>query len=132
MADPRRAPLTPRTARSSASPDTASAAPDAADRPRVHTLPEAAAILRVRQSWLERQAAARKIPFTMLGGAYHFTTDHLLTIIRMHEVTPAGHDDAAGATRPVRRPRKLTGTHVNPHDTEPLRARPRTGPRRPA
>jgi hypothetical protein len=87
MADPRRAPLTPRTARSPERPDAAAPAPEAADHPRVHTLPEAAAILRVRQSWLERQAAARKIPFTMLGGAYHFTANHLLAIVRMHEVT---------------------------------------------
>jgi hypothetical protein len=30
---------------------------------------------------LERQAAARKIPFTMLGGAYRFTADHLAAIV---------------------------------------------------
>ena len=35
----------------------------------VHTLDEAATIQRVKKSWLERQAAARKIPFTRLGGA---------------------------------------------------------------
>ena len=45
----------------------------------VHTLDEAAAILRVKPSWLERQAAARKIPFTMLGGSYRFTSDHLIS-----------------------------------------------------
>jgi len=33
----------------------------------VHTLDEAAAILRVKRGWLQRRAAARKIPFTMLG-----------------------------------------------------------------
>ncbi len=54
----------------------------------VHTLDEAAAILRVKPSWLERQAAARRIPFTMLGGSYHFTADHLLAIIRQHEKRP--------------------------------------------
>ena len=41
--------------------------------PALSAAAEAAYILRVKQSWLERQAAARKIPFTMLGGAYKFT-----------------------------------------------------------
>ena len=54
----------------------------------VHTLDEAAVILRVKPSWLERQAAARKIPFTMLGGSYHFTSDHLIAIIRQYEKRP--------------------------------------------
>jgi hypothetical protein len=31
----------------------------------LYTAAEAAEILRVKKSWLERQAAARKIPFTM-------------------------------------------------------------------
>ena len=51
----------------------------------IHTLDEAAAILRVKPSWLERQAAARKIPFTMLGGSYRFTADHLAAIVGLHE-----------------------------------------------
>jgi hypothetical protein len=96
----------------------------------VHTLQEAAAILRVRQSWLERQAAARKIPFTMLGGAYHFTTDHLLTIVQIHEVAPADQDQADSAPRPSRRPGKPAHPQASPPSIEPLRARPRTGRRR--
>jgi hypothetical protein len=58
--------------------------------PAVHTLDEAAAILRVRKSWLERQAAARKIPFTMLG-AYRFTSGHLAAIVRIHEIAHHGN-----------------------------------------
>ncbi len=54
----------------------------------VHTLDEAAIILRVKPSWLERQAAARRIPFTMLGGSYRFTADHLMAIIRQFEQHP--------------------------------------------
>ena len=42
----------------------------------LYTATEAAKILKVKESWLERQAAARKIPFTMLGGAYRFTDGH--------------------------------------------------------
>ena len=53
--------------------------------PTLYTAEEAAEILRVKKSWLERQAAARKIPFTMLGGSYRFTFAHLAAIVQMHE-----------------------------------------------
>ena len=66
--------------------------------PAVYTLAEAAAILRVKESWLERQAAARKIPFTMLGGAYRFTTEHLTAIVRIHEKTPDQESSGAPAS----------------------------------
>jgi excisionase family DNA binding protein len=65
----------------------------------VRTLDEAAAILRVRKSWLERQAAARKIPFTMLGGAYRFTDAHLAEIVRMNEKVPAAGELKMERTR---------------------------------
>lgn len=57
--------------------------------PVVHTMTEAASILRVKESWLEKQAAARKIPFTMLGGCYRFTAEHLAEIIRLNEQVPS-------------------------------------------
>jgi excisionase family DNA binding protein len=93
----------------------------------LYTTAEAAEILRVKPSWLERQAAARKIPFTMLGGAYRFSADHLAAIVAMHESPPAPLERSRGA-RPRRpaehRPAQATGQHV-----APLRARPRSGPR---
>jgi excisionase family DNA binding protein len=66
----------------------------------IHTLEEAAAILRVKPSWLERQAAARKIPFTMLGGSYRFTADHLAAIVNQHENQPAPATPVGAASRP--------------------------------
>jgi excisionase family DNA binding protein len=94
----------------------------------VHTLGEAAAILRVKQSWIERQAAARKIPFTMLGGAYRFTSAHLIEIVRIHENVPAvgARDREADPRTP--RPRQAVGPLV----PTPLRPRPRTGSRQAA
>lgn len=59
-----------------------------AAEPFLYTAAEAAVILRVKTSWLERRAAARKIPFTMLGGSYRFTGDHLAAIVQMHEQLP--------------------------------------------
>ena len=89
----------------------------------VHTIDEAAAILRVKPSWLERQAAARKIPFTMLGGSYHFTSDHLITIIRQFERRPAA-EIAEDSGPPITR-RSAAGRRLTDIKTVPLRPRPR-------
>jgi len=89
----------------------------------VHTLDEAATILRVKPSWLERQAAARKIPFTMLGGSYHFTSDHLIAIIRQFERRPTT-EITADSEHPV--PRRSAAKRVfTDIKTTPLRPRPR-------
>src|SRR5579863_6174656 len=93
----------------------------------VHTLDEAAAILRVKESWLERQAAGRKIPFTMLGGSYRFTSEHLTAIVALHERHPAPVNPLA-SKRALERPPAAPGSH-DPR-AKPLRARPTTGPRR--
>jgi excisionase family DNA binding protein len=72
--------------------------------PALYTAAEAAEILKVKRSWLERQAAARKIPFTMLGGAYRFTDGHLAAIIQMHEKMPSALGKRGSRER-SRRPR---------------------------
>ena len=104
---------------------------DTRSTPKVHTKAEAAVLLRVRESWLERRAAARDIPFTMLGGAYHFTDEHLAEIVRMNESIPA-----AKAPGQPERPRSVRRRGQNRADDAPvvlLRPRPRPdGPRRKA
>ena len=95
--------------------------------PVLHTLEEAAKILRVRKSWLERRAAARKIPFTMLGGCYRFTDDHLAEIVRMHEQGPI---PVAEDVPPPQRGRRSAATGQAATSVAPLRPRPRSGPRR--
>jgi excisionase family DNA binding protein len=104
-------------------------APEAAESANtvlvVRTLDEAAAILRVRKSWLERQAAARKIPFTMLGGAYHFTDAHLAEIVRMNEKVPA-----IGELK-TKRTRRTPHARTQSNGTSVMLLRPRPGgPRR--
>ena len=90
----------------------------------VHTLNEAAVILRVKPSWLQRRAAARKIPFTMLGGAYHFTAEHIAEIVRINEKLPA-------ATREPRAARRTAQERQGDETVTLLRSRPRPdGPRR--
>ena len=99
--------------------------------PMVHTPAEAAAILRVRQSWLERQAAARRIPFTMLGGAYRFTDDHLAEIVRMNEKIPAAEVREVLRHPGLRTPRSQAPGQTDAAPIMPLRPRPRpNGPRR--
>ena len=89
----------------------------------VHTLEEAATILRVKPSWLERQAAARRIPFTMLGGSYRFTADHLMAIIRQFERRPMP-ETTENSERPITR-RTTAERLLTDIKTTPLRPRPR-------
>ncbi len=92
--------------------------------PALYTAAEAAEILRVKQSWLERQAAARKVPFTMLGGAYKFTADHLAAIVQMHEMMPSPSGSGRDGRSRSQRARKPA--QAGRSDIAPLRARPRT------
>ena len=93
----------------------------------VHTLTEAATILRVKPSWLQRRAAARSIPFTMLGGAYHFTAEHIAEIVRMNEKRPAPVTESKDARRKTqeRRPSEtVTILRPRPRPDGPRRKRP--------
>lgn len=105
---------------SSARPTAAGAAPV------MLTAEEAARVLKVKQSWLERQAAARKVPFSMLGGSYRFSARHLAEIVRMNEVEPslsAEQGPPANSKPKARRAADIaTGLEL-------LRPRPRPGPR---
>jgi excisionase family DNA binding protein len=100
------------------------------DGPILYTTEEAAEILRVKKSWLKRQAAARKIPFTMLGRSYRFTSVHLAAIVRMHEEIPVPspwpRDRGTRYQRRAVEPRGTVG------GSAPLRPRPRKGPHRAA
>jgi hypothetical protein len=91
----------------------------------VYTLDEAAAILRVKPSWLERRAAARDIPFTMLGGSYHFTADHLAAIVTQHENRPAALGYDAAEHRPPAPRRPAVSPRTGDLQARPLRPRPR-------
>ena len=99
------------------------------DALRLYTAGEAAAILRVKQSWLERQAADRKIPFTMLGGSYRFTSAHLEQIIRLHEQAPALRADGQPHDA---KPRRQVPPGEGSGRSAPLRPRPHRGPPRAA
>ena len=92
--------------------------------PVVHTVAEAASILRVKESWLERQASARKIPFTMLGGCYRFTADHLAEIVRLNEQVPPPAADGE-SDRPHRKRRASQGETASVSPLRPRTARPR-------
>jgi excisionase family DNA binding protein len=96
------------------------------DGPVLYTTEEAAEILRVKKSWLERQAAARKIPFTMLGRSYRFTSVHLAAIVRMHEEIPV--PSPRPGDHDTRSPRRAAEPRGTIGESVPLRPRPRKGP----
>jgi hypothetical protein len=56
---------------------------------QLHTVAEAAAILKVRESWLKTKAAARLIPCTFVGKHLRFSDDDIAGIMK------------AGARQPV-------------------------------
>ena len=91
----------------------------------LYTADEAAVLLRVKPRWLKRQAATRKVPFTMLAGSYRFSARHLEEIMRMHENAPERGESHTLSHRRARRPR---AADASDDGADPLRPRP--GPRR--
>jgi excisionase family DNA binding protein len=103
---------------------------DSADPfPRIFTKSEAAEILRVRESWLEKKAAARRIPFTKLGGSYHFTAEHLQRIAAEFEEMPVFAIQRSLTTQPVPRRKRREPPQTADPRVVPLRARPPRTPR---
>lgn len=96
---------------------------------RMHTAEEAARLLKVKRSWLERQAAARKVPFSMLGGSYRFSDRHLAEIIRLNEIAPSRDASEAQPRQSARRLRSTSLAQRSARDIDPLRPKPQNGPR---
>jgi excisionase family DNA binding protein len=80
----------------------------------LYTPAEAAKQLRIRESWLRRQAAARQIPCTFLGKHLRFSAADLAAIVAQNGQAPTGR-------RPRRRPSRST---VRDRDlpTSPMRS----------
>ena len=100
----------------------------AATPPALYTAAEAAGILRVKKSWLERQAAARKIPFTMLGHSYRFTPAHLAVIVQLYERGPAPGNERP--LNPTQRNSARSPVATAAAESPQLRPRPRQRPPR--
>ena len=75
--------------------------------PRLYTPAEAAALLRVPESWLRRRAGRRQIPRTFLGKHLRFSAADLAAIIA------AAAEPATGRRRP-RRPRPPSTADLAP------------------
>ncbi|WP_441173107.1 helix-turn-helix domain-containing protein [Micromonospora palomenae] len=71
--------------------------------PRLYTPAEAAALLRVSESWLRRRAGRRQIPCTFLGKHLRFSAADLAAII-------AAAAEPATGRRPNRRRRRPPAT----------------------
>jgi len=55
----------------------------------LHTVSEAAGILKVRESWLKTKASARLIPCTFVGKHLRFTDEDIAEIMRAGARQPA-------------------------------------------
>jgi excisionase family DNA binding protein len=59
---------------------------------QLRTVAEAAATLRVRESWLRRKASARAIPCTFVGKHLRFSDDDIAAIMSAGECKPAASE----------------------------------------
>ncbi|MEB8343908.1 helix-turn-helix domain-containing protein [Streptomyces endophyticus] len=82
---------------------------------RLHRPEEIAEVLGCSAWWVKDRARRRLIPFTRVGRAYRFTSDHLAEIIRMHETRPAA-------------PRQATVVASNPAPSRAASRRPESAP----
>ncbi|NJC66244.1 helix-turn-helix domain-containing protein [Planosporangium flavigriseum] len=73
----------------------------------MYTPVEAAAQLRIRESWLRRQAAARQIPCTFLGKHLRFSAADLAAIVAQHGQAPTGRRPRRRGSRSTVRDRDL-------------------------
>jgi hypothetical protein len=64
--------------------------PTEASSLRAYTIEEAAELLSCDPQWLEEQARERKITYTELSGACHFTSDHITAIAKAYEAPSHG------------------------------------------
>ncbi|MFF9555419.1 DNA-binding protein [Streptomyces albus] len=82
-----------------------------------------AAVLGCSTWWVEARARRRLIPFTRVGRAYRYTSDHLAESIRMHEARPAAIKRRTPATSVHKTPpRPFPTQSIAPEPR--LRARP--------
>src|SRR4051794_33311318 len=78
----------------------------------LYTPAEAAAKLRVRESWLRRRAAARQVPCTFLGKHLRFSAADLAAIVALNGQAATG-----------RRPRRRPSSTVRDRDLPPAPGR---------
>jgi excisionase family DNA binding protein len=75
------------------------------DGPLLYTPAEAAQLLKVRESWLRKKAAARQVPCTFLGKHLRFSATDLAAIVAAAAQPAVGH-----------RPRRRGAPTVRDHD----------------
>ena len=85
-----------------------SARPTTSEAPvQLHTIAEAARLLRVPEGWLRKKVTAGLVPHTRIGKHVRFTNDHLRRVIDAGEVQVASPPDRSlqGLSPRVRRTR---------------------------
>jgi excisionase family DNA binding protein len=88
--------------------------------PILHTVDEAAELLACKPSWLKEKARRREIPFTLVGGSYRFSDEHIAQIVDQFEVAPRPRS----STSPVRAPRRKKSATAPKPNVVQLQSRP--------
>lgn len=98
--------------------------------PRLYTAKEIAEALRATENWVKERARRRQIPFTLVGGSYRFSEEHLEQIIEIFEQLPqskAGQVATAPRRRAQSRKETETASAVVPLQPRQPRRRPKAG-----
>lgn len=85
----------------------------------LHRPADVARMLQCSEWWVKEQARKRRIPFSLIGGSYRFTDEHVAEVIRLFEQRPESNGNGTViAVGPARKRSPATS-----ETSAPLRAR---------
>lgn len=72
----------------------------------LHRPADVAKMLQCSEWWVKEQARKRRIPFSLIGGSYRFTDEHVAEVIRLFEEHPESNNTVPGTAARVAPVRK--------------------------
>ena len=67
----------------------------------LHLPADVAKMLQCSEWWVKEQARKRRIPFSLIGGSYQFTDEHVAEVIHLFEQHPESHNTVPASTARV-------------------------------
>ena len=64
----------------------------------LHRPADVAKMLQCSEWWVKEQARKRRIPFSLIGGSYRFTDEHVTEVIRLFEQHPESNNTVPSST----------------------------------
>ena len=71
---------------------------------------DVAKMLHCSEWWVKEQARKRRIPFSLIGGSYRFTDEHVAEVIRLFEQRPESNNTVPASTARVAPLRTLSSS----------------------